>query len=270
MITKSIALAVALIAGCTQSASPSPGAQTQAGTEATEPHEMHAPSGPAILFFAAQRLDLTADQRTTIETAAKSIATDVQPDPRIFKELAAGVRAGKVDEAHVLAIVDASARSTDPTVSPAAALATLHATLRPEQRRALVDLIAKHIDQRESAMVESPGSEGRFEQVLSKLKLTSDQRASIDRIVAAQPVSEDRAAMPARMESFHAQLRARLDTFASDQFDATAFTTLSPTGMTMRDHIQRTVHMLATIVPTLDATQRETLAAMIEAGPLHH
>jgi hypothetical protein len=100
--------------------------------------------------------------------------------------------------------------------------------------------------------------------VLSRLNLTSDQRVSIDRIVAAQPADEHSAAM-------HAGLRARLESFATDQFDAAAFAAPFPaTTMGMRDHIERTLHMLAAILPVLDQTQREALAAVIEAGPRPH
>lgn len=265
-------LAVALLAsaGCTQSPSSSGTPQAQASattpTAATE-HEMHGPPGPERLLFAAlNRLDLTSDQRTKIEAAAHSVARGM-PDQNLFAEVAAGVRAGKIDETRILAALGST---NDRSASVVAALDTLHATLTGDQRRAFVDMIAEHIDDHEAAMATAQGPEGKLQHVLAKLNLRDDQRANIDKIVAAQLVVGDDADEHARMAAFHDGLRAKLDTFAADRFDAAAFAGAFPTAPTgMKDHIQRTLRALAAIVPVLDSAQRETLATMIEAGPQH-
>ena len=267
MIRTMLKVAVALVAsaGCAQSPSSS-GQPAPASAASVSPHEMHGPPGPdRLLLVALNRLDLTADQRTKIEAAAHTIAP-AMPDRHLFAEVAAAVRAGKIDEAHVLASLDAAGSPADRSASVVAAIDTLHATLTATQRRALVDMIAQHIDEHEAATA----PDHKLEHILGKLNLRDDQRASIDKIVAAQLGGDGDADIHARMAAFHSGLRAKLDTFADDRFDAAAFAQSfagAPTGM--RDHIQHTLHALAAILPVLDATQRETLATVIEAGPPH-
>jgi Spy/CpxP family protein refolding chaperone len=275
-----IALGAAASVGCTQTVAasgpsdPSPGAvqQAQADNAGSAAHEMHGPPGPEMLLFAAlHHLDLKPEQRTAVENAVHGLAPRTPPDRSAFVEVAAGVRAGKLDEAAVLAKLDAAGPPADRTASLAGALDTLHATLTPEQRRALVDLIAKHIDEHGAAQGTASGPHSPLQPLLADLNLTSDQRASIDRILAAPAFGEDPATMSVHVQAFHAELRARLQTFASDRFDAAAFVAPSKDmpPMAMRDHVQRTLHALAAVLPVLDPAQREALATKIEAGPMH-
>ncbi len=64
-------------------------------------------------------------------------------------------------------------------------------------------------------------------------------------------------------------MRARLETFAADRFDANAFLPQPPAGEKMgpRAHLDRMVGALAAIVPILDEAQRNALAERIEKGP---
>ncbi|HEX8791249.1 MAG TPA: hypothetical protein VF765_09905 [Polyangiaceae bacterium] len=277
-----IALGAAVSAGCTQSttaggpADPSPGSTQQAQADnagGAAMHAMHGQPGPEMLLFAAlHHLDLTPGQRTTIENAAHGITPAPSAHQALLLDVAAGVRAGKLDEGALLAKLDAAVPPADRGASLAGAVDTLHATLSPEQRQKLVDMIGKHIEEAESSHGPAAATpQGLLDHLLAGVNLTTDQRAAIDRILASQAAGEDPAATSARIQAFHADLRARLQTFASDRFDAAAFVApakdMPPMGM--REHVEHTLHALAAILPVLDATQRETLAAAIEAGPPH-
>ena len=65
------------------------------------------------------------------------------------------------------------------------------------------------------------------------------------------------------------EMRARLETFAADAFDAEAFVAApvnAPQGGPMHP-MARMVSDLAVIVPILEPAQRETLAGLLEKGP---
>jgi Spy/CpxP family protein refolding chaperone len=276
-----LTLAAAAAQGCTQSttssgaADPSPGAAqlTQADRGGPADHEMHGPPGPEMLLATAlHHLDLTPDQRTTIENAAHAVGPAMPHDPSLFHEVAEGVRSGKLDEAAVLAKLDAASPPADRSAALVNAIDTLHKALAPEQRRALVDTIAKHIDEHEHAPAATgSGPPGLLGHLLSGLNLTDDQRQSIDRILASQAAPGEQTAMVARMQALHADLRERLQAFSGDRFDAAAFLTPwnNASPVNLREHVQHTLHALAAIVPVLDPAQRATLAAAIEAGPQH-
>ena len=72
--------------------------------------------------------------------------------------------------------------------------------------------------------------------------------------------------MKAQHEAFETQMKARLATFASDNFDATAFVT-PPAGVIQQGHKDRMVEDLAIISSVLDASQRDKLATRLEQGP---
>jgi hypothetical protein len=195
-------------------------------------------------------------------------------------EVAAGVRAGHLDEAKLLAKLDAAAPVADRTAALAKALDTLHATLTAEQRRTLVDAIAKHMQDHAQHAAMHAGADPMVEHLMSGLELTSDQRASIDAIVATATKESEQslssasggsaAAAGGGMEAVHADLAARLQTFAGDRFDAGGFAgAMTAAPMDLRTHVQRALHVLGSVLPVLSPAQREQLAARIESMPMH-
>ena len=242
------------------------------------------PGGPDHLLMAAlHELDLTAAQKTTIQGALDTLAAgpkDHGPrDRAAFAPIIEGVRAGKIDVATVLPRLAAPDRGPEGRGAAfATALQTLHTTLTKEQRRALVDSMAKRMaehgpptDMGERGRGHGPGPEGGpLGHMLSGLSLTAAQRTSIDSALAAQrPAPVDREGMKKEFEARGAEMRTRLESFAADTFDAKAFLT-PPTdarGLGPMNPMARMVNELAVIVPILDASQRETLAAQLEKGP---
>ena len=175
-----------------------------AGTDDTD-HTMHGPPSPDMMLQGAlHHLDLTDAQRAAIEAAAHAVPPAPAMDPA---EAVAGIRAGKLDEAALLAHAGG-----DRTAALATALATLHATLTPEQRRALVDAAGQHLSAHHGDM-------------LAMLDLTPAQRVAIDKI--------------------HPDLHAQLEAFASDRFDAAAF--VAP--MTMQAHVHALAAILPILEP---------------------
>jgi Spy/CpxP family protein refolding chaperone len=259
-----------------------------AGTRADRPdgRRERGPGGPDHLLMAAlHELDLTAAQKTTIQSAMDKLAPrgpkDRGPrDPAAFTALSDGVRAGKIDTAAVLAKVGADHGPEDRGAAVAAALDTLHATLTPVQRRALVDSISKRMAEHgpppgasrpDKGERDHGGPEGGpLGHLLSGLSLTDAQRTSLASALAAQrPAAVDREAMKKQFEARGAGMRARLESFAADSFDAKAF--VAPPAdapqVGMMHPLARMVNELAVVVPLLQPAQRETLAALLEKGP---
>ena len=175
------------------------------------------------------------------------------------------------------------------------ALQTLHTTLTKEQRRMLVDSMTARMAEhgpppgasrpgkgergpegaRGPGRDHGPGGErsgkgGPLGHMLDGLALTDTQRTSIDTALAAQrPAAIDHEAMKKGFEAMRTEMRARLESFAADSFDAQAFVAPpagAPQGGPMQP-LARMVNELAVVVPLLEPAQRETLAALLEKGP---
>jgi Spy/CpxP family protein refolding chaperone len=77
--------------------------------------------------------------------------------------------------------------------------------------------------------------------------------------------------MKARFEAMRAEHKARLESFAKDDFDANAFlarpANAPDMGRGMRGMHEHMLQELAAITQVLTPAQREQLAAKIEAGP---
>jgi Spy/CpxP family protein refolding chaperone len=246
------------------------------GSRARPPFARPGPGGPELLLVAAlHELELTKAQTAAIRGALDTALADRREhgprDRAPFTALAAGVRAGTIDAPSVLAKVGGESRGAEePGAAVAGALQTLHATLTKEQRRALMDAVAKRME--EHGALRGPrgghvGHEGPLGQLLEGLHLTDRQRAAIDR--ALEPTTADHEAMKKRFEALHAEMRARIEGFAADAFDAKAFVAF-PEGADAVgpwQHIERMVKDLAVVVPVLEPAQREALAALLEKGP---
>jgi len=251
------------------------------------------PHGPAFLLMAAlHELDLSDAQETTIKGALDKIRPG-EPGPRErapfagLATLAEGVRAGKIDEAAVLAKASGEGRAAEERGAAmvgavASALDTLHTTLTKEQRRALVDAVTKRMEEHGPMGMKGncgPGGEraghgGPLGPLLSGLDLTDAQREAIDQALAAQrpaagAMKGDVEAMKKRFEAGRAEMRARLEGFAADAFDAKAFVA-PPEGAEARGPmppLEGMVKAVSVVVPILEPAQRETLAARLEKGP---
>lgn len=254
--------------------------------------------GPDFLVHAALRapINLTAEQRTTIEGLVKKPeAPKPEADGAGPAKLAAAIRSNSFDSLPHPTFDKAKFEAH--AAESAKALTTLHDTLTAEQRTALVDSLEKHGERasrgdfkmaRNGEGHEGPqhgprgeGHEGMkggepFEggpmmHMLADLNLTQEQKdaikAKFEAERPAKPSDADREQMKARFEAMHTEMKAKLETFKSDKFDATAFVTPSakfaPPAADKAPH----TNPMAIISSVLTAEQRERLATKIEQGP---
>jgi Spy/CpxP family protein refolding chaperone len=267
------------LAGCSSETSSAPAAETANSQTALAPSDAeggaghrhgHPHGGPPSLVFAALHEDihLTADQRTTIEGLATHKATAPRGDHGAA--LAAGIRAGKIDPSIMAApaVLQVEHKNN---------LATLHKTLTPEQRAALVDAISARMakgpggDHGDMHRGHGPGGPGALMgHLLDGIDLTQEQRDAIHaKLEANKPSEADHEAMKAKFEAMKKEMNAKLQTFKADTFDAAAFVA-PPAGEAQMSPAAHMTNQMQGIVSVLDASQREKLAQKIEKGPAAH
>ena len=232
-----------------------------------------------LFFRAADPLDLTTSQRTTIEGLEQPLrgaAPERSAREALRSDLASGIRAGAIDRAKIAAdeavIERALVADKDARV---AALDGLHRVLDTAQRQAVAD------DVRQSVMqaVPHPGaldagdagaarwSTLRLERLAKHLELDPSQQEQ----VAALFSKDDHPFSPAHQEARDAA-RKRLDTmltaFEQDSFDAGAALQMpgdaGRSGQPGRAWLDRESTLLERLLPILRPEQREKLAAYVE------
>jgi Spy/CpxP family protein refolding chaperone len=252
--------------------------------------------GPDHLLRAAlHELDLSDAQKAAIKGAIEGLHEDANEPPKesgMFAALAEGVRAGSIDKAAIEAkLAKGGDMGEEHRARMATALSTLHSTLTKEQRRALVDKIAAKMEEKgprgaKGDMDDDEGHRGPkgerggwgdhgmkggpIGHMLRDLDLTAEQRAQIDKVMEANRPSEgDLDAKKEGFEAMRAEMKARLESFAADTFDAKAFLAIDgKNGMGPRAHIDGMIDSLAAIVPILTPAQRSSLADRLEKGPM--
>jgi Spy/CpxP family protein refolding chaperone len=255
-------------------------AATPAAAAPAEARHHHAPRGPDFLLHAAlhESIGLTDAQRSSIQQLETS-AHPAQPhtfDQARASALAAAVRAGKVDTTAFAAQGPTDADQSAWRASAAKSLDALHGILTADQRTALVAAITNHeAKHRSMDMADRDGRHANAQRMpmghlLEGLSLTQSQLDAIHAAFQAnKPSDADRASMKAAFESMRADRAAKLQSFASESFDSTAFLA-PPAGapaLAPKEHVDHMAKDLAIVVPLLDANQREQLAQRIEAGP---
>ena len=253
-------------------------------------HRPH--GGPAMLLGAAlHELTLTDAQKTTIQAELDALkpSADAKPDFEAHrKAVADAVRSGKIDEAALLA------QMPKPPFDPARvakAIGVLHDTLTAEQRKELVEKISARMekmgdrggrfghgpdgDADRPEMKGDRGWNGEMRGPLGHLfkgvDLTDAQKETLRAAMEAnRPSDADREAMKAKHDAMKAAMKEKLATFASDQFDATAFATPPADAPKMGPEAMfgHKIKVLAAIVPALNETQRAALAKNIEEAPM--
>ncbi|MCA9622243.1 MAG: Spy/CpxP family protein refolding chaperone [Myxococcales bacterium] len=251
--------------------------------EGRGPHMGHHKGGHGpdrLLHAALETLDLSAEQRASLEAVQEELRAGFQPPDRGAhqKALAADVRSGSVDvEALAADRPDMTAMHAKMT----AAIDKLHATLTVEQRQELVASLqakaerfeAKHREGREGGPegrdgMKGPMGKGPIDFMLRGIEISDAQRAKIDAAIvdAGLDTPPDATEMKQHFEAMKEQRKAMLEAFASDSFSA-AKSMPAPPAKAGAPH-ERFAETLAVVVPLLDETQREALAKRIEEGPM--
>lgn len=258
---------------------------SEAASAADAKHEMHGMRGHPLLAAALKEIDLSAEQRKTIEAAVDNLRADKQDDMKaMHKALADQVRAGKIDEAELKAKAgDMDKAKAEHRSAVVKAVETLHATLTPAQRSQLVTLIKERMQERAEHKGEHHGKKhdkdgakgghhgrhgGPMMFMLHGIELRDDQKKAIEEAMPPKP-EKDTDDKAAKFAEHKARMDAALDAFKADKFDAA---TALPEHDGKHPMAERFVKMLEVVVPILDAEQRAELAKRVEEGPRmgHH
>ena len=257
-------------------------AAPDAAPDANEPearhHKRKGHHGPDKLLRAAlKELDLSAEQRATIEESLESLQEgfrkgfDRGDHAERSKALADAVRAGSVDATALSGSDDFEAKMKEGREKLVAALDQLHATLTPEQRTQLVETLQSRMKdhgdpEKKRAWKDKMGQKGPSHFMLHGLDVSEEQRAKIDAALAAKGLDQPPEGMREGFAAMKEHKAAMLAAFASDNFDAGAL--LPAKGPDFAAGKRRFIDSLAVSVPLLDESQRAELAERIERGPM--
>ena len=227
-----------------------------------------------MLLRAANDLPLSDAQRATLagldepthgEDAVPGTAAALKTGR---SDLAAGIRAGKVDMAAMqldYAAIDKAGLAT--ATKQAEALAGLHAALQAPQRQTVVDAVRARQGAHEPPSL--PGDAGtsdwtkhKLERMTAELGLDAGQQKAVAAPIAKDPMTP--AAMESRREAMKKRTEAVLAAFATDAFDAKKVDLATTPDKTSSESFARTVSFDAQLVPLLRGDQREKLAARAE------
>jgi len=245
--------------------------EDESTTDLAEHHRHHHHGGFAM--FIAMSLDSVTDSPEQAAAITK-IRTDMlaamapahDAEKAVLLALANGIAANKIEQSKIDAAVgELSATAANVHDAVAGALSTLHATLTPPQRAALVEKVEAHFEvwHHTNATAESPTREahkGRLGKLANDLALTPQQ---VETIRASLAASSSGAAHFDRAEA-DTHVKAFGEAFASDTFDPKALSM----GGALNAHmatwgIQRTVQFYEAVLPVLTPEQRATLADSI-------
>jgi Spy/CpxP family protein refolding chaperone len=254
---------------------------SEAASAADAKHEMHGMRGHPLLAAALKDLELSAEQRKTIDAAVDNLHADKQDEMKaMHKTLADQVRAGKIDEAALKAQAgDLDKAKAEHRAAVVKAVETLHATLTPAQRTQLVTLIKERgekMGEHHGKKHDKGGNNGEHHArhggpmmfMLHGIDLRDDQKKAIEAAMPPKP-EKDADDKAAKFAEHKARMDAALEAFKADKFDAAA---VLPEHEGKHPMAERFVKMLEVVVPILDAEQRAELAKRVEEGPRmgHH
>lgn len=243
-----------------------------------------------LLRTALKELDLTAEQRATLEGLrdAKRGAKGPGYGPADFHQsLIKSLKTGTLDRAALEAEMEAKQKlAEEQTKQRNERLATLHATLTPEQRQALVASVRTRLEAKAAKRGDKPqgdrkgrkdkrGYHGRGDHgcaMIAKLTrgldLTAEQQAQIDALTAkAQANRPSEGDWADKREDKLVQIGAMLDAFVADSFDPAAS---APEPTPMKDpaaKIALHAEQVEALIGILTPEQRAQLVERIKSQP---
>lgn len=231
-----------------------------------------------VLRQALDGMDLTAAQKTTIDKAFADAKPSREGKPEgkpegmqaFFDDVAGQIRANHIDKAGLLAKASGLEKpALDPMrTSMARTLQTVHDTLDAEQRVKLateltgkLDAMGGHLEKLGKRDGKRPGGGAGF--LLRGIDVSDEQQASIEKALTAAGLdkSDD---MRKGGEEMTAKMKALLEAFKADKFDAAAM--LAAAHEMKGGHLETMIKSLEIVVPLLDEAQRNELADRIQKG----
>jgi Spy/CpxP family protein refolding chaperone len=237
-----------------------------------EEHRRHHGGGVSTLIAMSIRdLDLSADQRATVDKIRSDMIEKMAPvraaDRDLSTILADGVAAGAIDKAKADKAIDkvvAQAQKVhDGTVD---ALVRLHAALNSAQRAELIDKLQGHFEKWKAAHGQDESEEkehrsGHLLALVRDLSLTQDEADKIKAAFKAQM----KAGKPQDHEhkEVHEHLKAFETSFKADKFDPKVLSSVSADKHMARWGASRRATFLEAAAPVLTPDQRAKLAQMV-------
>ena len=277
-------IAVLLVTGLVSTAAAQYQHGRRAGANPTMERLCNADRHGSRLDRMTERLDLTDEQRATLEGLrertrdGKAERHGRHADKRGHHEaLIKALETGEVDEAACEAKVDGLGEKIERKLAERnERLATLHATLTPEQRATLVEQVrakfadlAEHRADKGTGGFHGKGHHGpqMIKKLTAGLELTAEQRAQIDELVeqaeAKRPTADQIAG---KIEEKKARVTELLDAFAAAEFDPAKLTAPQPMKH-LRDRKACHQDQLEGLIDILTAEQRAELAEQIKSKP---
>ena len=214
-------------------------------------------------------LELSADQKATVEKIHSDLVEKMAPVRAADKELATvladGVAAGAVDKAKadkaIEKLVAQAQKTREATVD---ALVRLHAALAPAQRAELIDKLKGHFEKWKAAHGEDESDDthqaGHLLALVRDLSLTQDEATKIKAAFKAQMKG-------AKPDHEHKEVQDHMKAFDA-AFKAEKFDPKLPSSATADKHMakwgaSRRAGFLEAAAPILTPDQRTKLAQMI-------
>jgi len=253
-------------------ASPPPVAGQSAEVSEGDEHRRHHYAGVlGLVAMSLNDLDLTADQRTSVEKVRADLVADFAPARAAGKDvanlLADGVAAGAINRAKVDAAIDKLSAQVGKAQDGARdALNRLHAALTPQQRAALVDDVQAHWEKWKAAHGEDEKEDGhhRSGYLLALVKELNLSRDEAQKIKASFRDLNKGKSQDHQHKEVVDHLQAFATAFKSDKFDAKKLAGGNAAGASLAKWgATRRARFLEAAAPILTPDQRSKLAQMI-------
>lgn len=257
-----------------QPAQPGTGLDEDESSSDLAMHHRHHHHGGFAMFIAmgVDQINTTPEQKGAIEKIKTDLWAKMEPaheaEKQVLLAVADGVAANQFDQAKLdAAIQNVSTASSGIHDAIADSLNSLHDTLTPPQRAALVDKMESHFEVWHSANAPEENKEhGHLARLAKELSLTPDQ---VDKARAAYEQSIGSVQKFDRAEA-DAHIKAFSEAFSADHFDAKSL----PTKGELNAHmavwgINRMVKLYEAVTPVLTPDQRTKLADTIREHANH-
>ena len=246
--------------------------------------DQQGPRGPLhkAIAEALKSADLSAEQQKKIDQLIqdthRKLASLHTLKAAVASHLAAGVRAGALDQEGLAQLMDKAKTAAKTTVRPTvvAALNELHAILNAAQRRAFVEALKAQHEKRMAEHfkgdAEGPGAQDgkgfghgprMLRRLADKLGLSQAQRTKIRTKIHAV-MGDRRHQMMARFAAKHLQMQEAVDAFLETRFDADKLALFDDMLSGAPRRFKHFPKIIAEVLPELTNEQRSAFADLIE------
>jgi hypothetical protein len=234
------------------------------------------PGLPGRFFRAAREVMLTDVERAALERLELQFERVSEPQNALTlfnSDLVAFIRMGKFEAARPL-LDDLEAlriARAELELQSMAALGALHASLSPEHRRAVADIVRARLH---FGPVPSPGAPkkeatrelARVERLGSRLGLDHDQQIAADKIMLREDSSRSIPDQRARYDATKKKADMLLSAFEAAQFDCAQIDVSPIPGGDPTEWEETRLTLVEGMLQVLNAGQREAFAAIIEGS----